>query len=542
MFNNGRLQQIIAGDITKASWRWLLVITLAGLTVRLAASWLQPAYPDEAFNYYICQRSCDYIMQIIIGDNHTPLLHFMLLPLMRTTRCFFLLRLPMALAGTFGILISYRLFRLEFSERESLLLTAVVACGYRIFINDSLVRPYGFLTVSFLAFWLGLSDICRDGRPFSFLNCSGRVLWGLYLSVCLMMASIHVLGILIVFLSCFFVFKIPRGARCAAVITYALSVIPGVSWYVWRMLSRPSGNHVGVFSWKYLANLPLLPLCVLNLKLGDHDLTDCSRLINCFDNRDPGLLSFLYNLQFDFSYRCFLYLLGIVLWGIAVWGVCRLSKRNVWTAAFCAVMVFLPMSFLTAGVLLGYVNFYSERYFIPFTVPFLMLLSAAWQDRALLFHRALLVFSLIICLAFPFCRFMWIDNWQSTVDFIDANKRDEDVIALYMAYPVYSFALAYDADNVRFNFIPEQDKHNPDKIPWYIFEPAMMNDHLLEVMRRRRIFLIVTTLDTPDFDHSVLTWFDKHCRCVDKCRAPGVYSWSEHTTFLYELNNQRSAD
>ncbi|MDO5296132.1 MAG: hypothetical protein Q4F00_05745 [bacterium] len=515
---------------------------MAGLAVRLAAAWLQPAYPDEAFNYYISQRSCDYIIQILIGDNHTPLLHFMLLPLMRTTRCFFLLRLPMVLAGTFGILISYRLFRLGFTERESLLLTAVAACGYRLFINDSMVRPYGLLTVSFLAFWLGLSDIRRDGRPFSFLNCSGRILWGLYLSVCLMMASIHVLGIVIVFLSCFFVFQIPRGTRWATVTIYVLSVIPGVGWYVWRMLSRTSGNSVGVFSWESLANLPLLPLCVLNLKLGDHNLTNCGRLTNYLDNSDSGLLSYFYNLQFDSSYRFFLYLLGIVLWGIAVWGVFRLSKRCAWTAAFCAVMVFIPMSVLTAGVFWGYVNFYSERYFVPFTVPFLMLLSAGWQDRALLLQRSLLVLSLLICLAFPFCRFMWIDNWQSTVDFIDANKRDEDVVALYMAYPVYSFALAYDADNVQYNFIPEQEKYNPDKIPWYIFEPAMANDYLIEVMRRRRIFLIVTTLDSPDFDPSVLTWFDNHCRCVGKCRAPGVYSWSEHTTFLYELKNQSSAD
>ena len=158
MISNEKLQRIIAGDITKNSWCWLLFITLVGFTMRLLAAWIQPACPDEAFNYYISQHSCDHIINILGGDNHTPFLHFLLLPLTRNTHCFLWLRLPMVLAGTMGILIAYRLFRLEFAECESLWLTAVIACGYRVFINDSMVRPYGLLTVSFLAFWLGLKS------------------------------------------------------------------------------------------------------------------------------------------------------------------------------------------------------------------------------------------------------------------------------------------------------------------------------------------------------------------------------------------------
>ncbi len=536
MFDNGNLKRILAGDITDKSWHWLIVIIAAGLLIRLTAAWLQPAYTDEAFNYYLCQMGWDVLIKALTADNHTPALHFLLWPLMKITKSVFLLRLPSVLGGTAAVLLSFHLFKSVFSEREALFLTVAAACGYRLFINDAMIRPYGLLTAGFLAVWLGLYGIRRDSCPFRAINCSERVRWGLYGIAALLTSSLHLLGIIIVAVASVFALQFSAGVRRLTLKIHALAVVPGVLWYVWRMISRPHGNHIAAFSWEALERLPLVPLCVLNLKLGDRTLADCGKFANVYLCAEDNVFSAFMRCQQLSSYHLFLYMAGAALWLLAVWGIYRLRQKNAYQAAFCAAMVFGPLSVFVAGVAMGYIGFYSERYFVPFTVPFLMLLNAAFHRYALYFQRALLTAALAVCLAFPWSAgFLWVENWHNVISYIEANHKDGDIIVLYLPNAVYSFAMAYDPDNVKLQGygVPFQSVSKPDKLPWFMFTPAMANEHSLKTLHDHRIFLIISMFDDPSFDNNVIHWFDRYCVCEGSCWAPSVNGCATHTVLLY---------
>ncbi len=515
------------------SKKWLLIILSFGLIIRLVAAWIQPLDTDEAFNYFLCRAGWNTLIQVMIADNHTPALHLLLWPLMQVTHSPLLLRLPSVLIGALSVILAFHLFRLLFSERESLLLTAIVACGYRLIINDAMIRPYGLMTAGLLAIWLGLNDIRRDGHPFSTFNIPARASWFVYGLIALLTASLHLLGVIMVVLASVVMYSFLSKAKLYTAIAHIIAVIPGISWYLYRMLSRPTGNHVNAFSWDSLERLPLLPLCVLNLKLGDRAMENCGKFDNYFTNLGIDLWSALLSIEYPSYYCIALFALGALLWLVAAWGVFRLWKLCSWQALFCTTMVFIPLAGFTLGVMLGYVNFLSERYFIPFTVPFLMLLTAALKDKAIHFQRGCLIVSLLVCLVFPWSPALWVENWNNTFSFIEANRAQGDIIMLYLPNPVYSFALAYDGDNVQLNGEPRQRFHKSDKLPWFMLVSGVIDDRMLEVVRKHRVFLIVSTLDNPSFDPQALRWFNDNCHREGCCWDANINSWATHATLLY---------
>ena len=55
---------------------WLAVILALAAAIRLLASYLQPAYVDEAFNQFVCAAGPKGILDILRPDTHTPFFAF----------------------------------------------------------------------------------------------------------------------------------------------------------------------------------------------------------------------------------------------------------------------------------------------------------------------------------------------------------------------------------------------------------------------------------------------------------------------------------
>ena len=110
----------ITGPLTKKSAFGLLAILSLGALLRLLLAYFQPAYIDEAFNYYISKPGWQHMLHALQPDNHTPAVQLMVYPLLAFSDAIFVLRLPLVLCGVLSLALSFKLLRRFHTENFSL--------------------------------------------------------------------------------------------------------------------------------------------------------------------------------------------------------------------------------------------------------------------------------------------------------------------------------------------------------------------------------------------------------------------------------------
>ncbi|MBQ7568559.1 hypothetical protein IJT17_07125 [bacterium] len=480
----------------KESKRWLTIIVFLGVAIRLIASYVQPAYVDEAFNQCVCACGPEGILEIMRRDVHTPFLHLVMCPLVLLTQNIFWLRMPSVILGAATLVLSFYLMRRFFEQREALWLTALMALNYQLFVADAEFRPYGFLTCFMTLLWLGMLDIKDSRVPLAFVGEQReRLRWLLFGVVCLICGSIHYVGTIELFICCVWALAVDTSVskRLIALLGF-IGCLPSLLWLIWtRLIPHPAAvTGVDPLSaanvWHFVNEVAIsyfsIPLYLLGWNLSDFVSL----------GRDTAWGEAL-------SYAAPLASLIIngLLWYVMVLGYRRLVKQCAATAKLMALALLFPPFLLAGAAFFNFIYWGHPRYVVPMLAPFLVLLfSGLGAVSRKAFAAVAISGAAVMCAAFPFCNELWNAYWEGAVNKIDEISRPGDVLILQPPYSVYGFAMAYNPDGIRFEYkkgeeLVCQQYPIPGKLPVLTLRPWMMSSTFVEkVLKGHRLVLVLS--------------------------------------------------
>lgn len=202
------------------------------------------------------------------------------------------------------------------------------------------------------------------------------------------------------------------------------------------------------------------------------------------------------------------------------------------------VNVIVPPLLLTIAATTGKMAYTQTRYALPMTIPYLTLAFCGLSETSRRqIYRCLVAFALFICAIFPFYPSLWNQSWTETLGYIDKIKQPNDIIAINPPYTSYSFAMAYDPENISFTFSDDYvagmfQKPSQDKLPAFILDASMLDDSLLRDLRGYRIILIMCQERTSPTSAKVLYWFDRYYDLVDEHHFYSTRTWANINTYV----------
>lgn len=476
--------------------RWLLGILIVGAAIRLIASYVQPAYVDEAYNQYLCAAGPGAVLDVMRFDTHTPCLQLLAYPLFWFTDSIFVLRLPAICFGLASLFLNYHIFRSFFEERWALWLTAFTALSYHIFMNDAEFRPYSPLTFCMTAMWAALLDIKNDRVPFAFLGAERlRLRWFAFAFICLGCGCLHYLGTMEVFAGSLWLLLFTKSAHRGRLAFYsAFCCVPSCIWLVWtRLAPHPALvksseifsaeninhfiNYVGI---AYFA----APLYLLGWNVSDFVNLGRGQLWSEMIAPWASFVSIVVN---------------AMLWYCVAKGYKCLAATRGEEAKLMAIALLFPPVLLCVAGLGNLISWGLTLYMVPMTVPYLVLLFSYLQDKVKYgLVLAMTVSAAAVCCLVPFWSETWNCDWDGAIAAIEDASRSEDIILLYPAYSGYSFAKAYNPQGIDFVFergrgLQCRQHRVPGKLAVVGLESWMFNQQFADkVFKGRRLFLIVS--------------------------------------------------
>lgn len=494
---------------------WALMVL--GLLIRLSAAFIQPNYIDEGFNYYICQQGWISIYDHLKIDVHTPFIHLLNYPITQCTSNIFWMRLLGVICGTLNIGVAFVLFRRFLQPKISLFLAAFLACDFSLWQSDALFRPYATLALSITMVGLGMVDILRTGLPFraSPEDRCPRWPWALFFLACLGCACSHMLGILALVPCFIWACFTATSTRTRALACIVSGTIPSIVWFIIGPLRHLSPNgsasNVTNVTWEpffsvpsHIFNFTILP----SLYQGPHD--DLAVFLRYASNSVSPWIN-------------------IILFAIFAWCVAVTWRQFPRVGAFLSMLVLLPPLFVALAIALGKMEIFQAHYVVPFTAMLLLLPACALKEHLFKNLLALLLgISLLITVLFPTNRLLWIQDWQSAIDFIDARQKAGDHIGVNISYAFYSFALAYDGDNIHFTYnnATETIEHNPGpgKLVALPLRLDECNEALLNYLGAGKLFLVLCESDLEN--RQVPLWLDQYYEVEDSLSVPSENYWA----------------
>ena len=518
---------------SKKTGYWLLAILLLGLVIRLAAAYVQPAFLDEAFVYYITKAGPGQAIHRLRIDTHPPTYNLIMYPLVSCTANIFILRLPSLLLSIITLYLSFLFARRFYNDGIALGITAFMALNYNIWITDAQLRTYGPLTLCLTIVWLGMLNIYRHGFPFAELwpqnSNRGWIVWFL---AALTGASLHTEGA-IVLAGCIIAALYMPHKRRQSVILLGSAAVPVSIWTLYNRITItiPTQTTPNDSIWQHFTGFGASPLNIANWEIREFYALFSDSLLSDF--------------FFQFLSIC-AFLLALFLWILFLSGWIKLRREKSWEADFLGINAVFAPFFIFAAACLGFVGYTQARYAVPLTLPFLITalqcLSLRSQKQVL---TALIAPSLIMSLIFPFCPFMWNQNWKPTLDFIAKNQRAHDIILTNgHSETDFSLAMAYDAENVSYTFRDDFNaqflqKKSPGKLPIAVITPDMLNEALFQDLRGYRIILVMGQLHTIPGNYEILNWMNAHYKLTDEFHQPSLKNWAALDTYIWEQPKER---
>ncbi|MBQ7568197.1 hypothetical protein IJT17_05255 [bacterium] len=514
---------------TERAVRWLGIILAIGCLVRLMAAYIQPAFIDEGYVYYVAKSGPSQAIETLKIDAHPPTFNILVYPLVVSTANIFLLRLPMVGISIMTVFFSFLLLRRFYGETDSLLLTALYALSYELIITDAQLRTYGPLTWCLSAVWLGMLDIYRSGSPYpSFARLPLCVRWGLFFLCGCAGACLHYLGVLSLAACALCSLFLPRGVRGSAFCCLAGGALPACFWLAWcRLTSGFVGEPIPAgFTMSHFNSVFNIPLQLLNL--------DASLLPLLFGSAAGG----------EFIKYAAHYVL-CPLGAAALWvgfglGWYRLAKQRAWEVSFLGLNLLFPPCALFAACVLGKLAYSQTRYALPMTVPFIIVLfyglNQVSRRQAQCFF---LGFSALLMACFPFCPALWNQSWRDTLSYLESIKRPNDIIAVCPAYTGYSFALDYDPEHIAFEFyegyqVRMVQQPSPGKTPVFLLDPKMAGPELLKDLCGYRLILLMCQEKAYKESAALLFWLDRYYTLVGEHHFDSINDWADVNTYVLE--------
>lgn len=508
--------------------RWLYGIAFLGLLVRVAAAWLQPAYIDEAAVYYTTKAGWNAVFEVARYEYSPPSFNAVMYPLIKVCSSVFILRLPevFLFLPTFGA--GYQLCRRMFPVWVSLMLCAFGAFSYNIWLTEAQFRYYGPLIFFLTWFWLGMEDALEQRIPFQ--NMLGRrSSFGWYLLALLAAgaASVHVLGLVVVCSCVLLVGRLAGTARIRMFLCIITGSLPMFIWLLWRQCSGGgiSLAHSTMWngdSWIMLASVPL---CVLNCGVSQNIL---------FYGRYNANLS-----QYHFAISCCYYCVNVFLWLLILSGYCRLRKRHKDMADMMGCSFFMTLLLLSVLGTVG-IHELQPRYAVIFSLPIVCFLAEGFNQAKFVWvgFGAVISWTVLLTMAFPFTPSLWNQYWQSCIDYIETHQRAGDRIYIFTPYAGFSFAWAYDKEHISFDYGKSvywiKQTVVSDKLPIVLLSNDVSykpSDQELRNIAGQRVFLILNqTANTGGPPR----WLFDHYRMVDHFGHRSIRYWADAEVILLE--------
>ena len=495
----------------------LLLLMALGLAIRLGAAALQPNYIDEGFNFYICQQGLQSMYDHLKIDVHTPFVHLLNYPIAQCTSNIFWMRLLGVICGTLNIGVAFVLFRRFLSPQISLVLAAFLAVDFSLWQSDALFRPYGPLALAITAVSLGMVDILRTGIPFTSTPQERPASWPwpVFFLACLACASSHMLGILAL-IPCFIwgLFAV-APARRRTLTCIVAGALPGIAWFVLGpFLHHPQAENVSNVT--YLKWSPFLdvPSNILNLTI----------LPTLYQGPNDDLAVF-----FRYASESATPWLNVILYAIFAWGIYGLWKKIPKEGSFLTMLVLVPTLMLALAIVLGKMKLFQSHYVTPFTPVILLLPAYVFAERFTKNLMSILIgVAGFIAICFPGNRLIWVQDWQSAFEFIEARQHAGDHVGVNIAYAFYSFAMAYDGDNIHFSYADgtENFSHTPSpgKLVALPLRLEACNANLLDYLGSNQLFLVLCESELDN--RRVPLWLDQYYEVVEGINVPSENYWA----------------
>ena len=502
--------------------KWLLIIVMLGLVIRLIAAYVQPAFLDEAFVYYTSKIDIEQIISTINQDVHPPTYNILIHPLAKISSSIFILRLPALFCDIFSIFLAYQLIKRFFNQNEALAITAVYTFSYAVWLNNTQLRTYGPLTMLLMLVLLGLIDINTHGQPFFGLSSRPTVNWLLWFTCSLGAASLHILGVIVLAAFIITAMFMPNMKRqTCSVLT--ISILPVSIWFIFTQ-STVISNSIFSLTFERFADFFTIPACLFNLQI---------RVLT------PSLLECRYfSLSQWFAYISAL-VSSMLLWYFWTLGWKNLKKKSSWTAALLGCsLLFAPLLLFIHGIFSGSPNS-QARYAVPMSIPFYILLFSGMEakTRQAALYSALAI-NIGISVMFPFQPKLWNQNWNPTLDFINKSQHPGDIIIVYPPYTSFSLAMAYDVENISFLLPPQHNltliqKKTSAKLP-IVAVNSQTFPEWLSYHHPHRLILIMCQEQYDRQSSLVIQQLDTQYKLTDEHHCDSLREWAIINTYVLE--------
>ncbi|MDO5297398.1 MAG: hypothetical protein Q4F00_12370 [bacterium] len=515
-------------SLSVSGQRWLYIILLIGLAIRLTAAYVQPAFLDEAFVYYVTKAGPAQAISRLRIDTHPPTFNLLIYPLVCRIDSIFLLRLPTLLLSIFTLFLSFRLARRFYSETTSLAITAFMALSCNLWITDAQLRTYGPLTFCITIVWLGMLDIYQHGFPLAEWRLSHAWGWALWVLSGLTGACLHSEGAMVLAACALSALALP-AQRWITFSCLVLEACPVSLWFIYNRLTvafpKDEIQRSSLLNtWEsFLAS----PLAIANW-----DIREWYSIIDSAMLRDlAGLIS-----------SCIALVLAILLWALFCKGWISFYRSKKWEACLLGISaVFAPL-LICLAVCCGVINYTQSRYAIPLTLPFLITALYGLQTPSLKqLLGALLIPSLAVSLAFPFYPYLWNQNWQPTLNFIASIRQPNDIILVNGKSEFdYSLAMAYDIDNISYRFTDDFKAQliqhpTPEKLPIAVLTKDMLGPELLHDLRGYRLIVVIgQKYALRDSYLALMNWLSQYYVLTAEFHQPSLKSWATVDTYVWE--------
>lgn len=468
---------------------WFWIILAAAAVVRINYAVCASVDLDEGFTYFFAQPSLAEILKIsYLHDPYHPPVYYMFIHIMQLISINVIwLRLPSLLCGIAAVWISYLIGRTLKGEGTGLFLASVRAFLLITLLNDCQIRSYGPMNFGVLLCILGIINILKHKVPFKISKLPEWLSWTLFYTALWATAWIGYLGCAFVGSAALLFILAPKDTvnKRQSVCICLLAVLSVFLWLGRTYLGVPPGGVKNYFfSFAKLCDLFFIPthFFVFNTNFSAYGRElDRSVLRSALD--------FCGNLFF---------------WSALIWGAKSYFKENRETAKFIIFAPLLPIAVFYLFSVFNIVTF-QLRYVYVFFIPAVFLIIAGidghispdWLKKTLLaFVGAVLIYNFSVTAFLPGLPYYWNQDWRKITSFIDENKADKDVIFLFVPYTKYAFACNYAHGKVGFGVNEDNSafiypEKNYDKLDFTDINSAMLTDRLFEVLKGRRIFLIL---------------------------------------------------
>ena len=468
---------------------WFWIILAAGIIVRINYALCASVDLDEGFTFFFAQPALADILKISpLHDPYHPPVYYMFIHIMQLVSASVIwLRLPSLLCGAAAIWISYLIGRSLKGEGTGLLLAFARAFLLTAILNDCQIRSYGPMNLGVLLCLLGIVNILKHKAPFRIGKLSEGLCWLLFYITVWATAWIGYLGCAFVGSAALLFILAPKNTanRNKTVCICLAAVLTVFLWLGRTYLGVPTGAPKNYFfSFAKLCDLFFIPT---HFFVFNTNFSACGREL---------VHSFLRSAA-DFAGNLF-------FWSALICGAVKFYREQRDIAKFIIFAPLLPIAVFYIFSIFNIVTF-QLRYIYVFYIPAVFLIfsgieggiSVNWLKKLLYtIIGAVLIYNFSVTAFLPGLPYYWNQDWRKIISFIVENKTDKDVIFLFVPYTKYAFACNYAHGKVGFGVNEDNSafiypKENYDKLDFTDITAPMLTDRLFEVLKGRRIFLIL---------------------------------------------------